>query len=172
MRRLNAILGTTLFLVLVPGSLAVYIPWLITDWTIAPPLLGFPLFRILGVLMIAAGAPLLLDCFIRFAIQGLGTPAPIAAPQRLVVTGIYRHTRNPMYVAVFFLTLGQALLFGSIPMLEYTLAITTGFIAFVLLYEEPTLRRKFGADYEQYRRHVPRWIPRLKPYNAPPPDPK
>ena len=84
--------------------------------------------------------------FVRFAIQGLGTPAPIAPPQRLVVTGLYRWVRNPMYVAVLLLVIGQGLLFGSVRLLEYGIIVWLGFFAFVLLYEEPQLHRKFGQN--------------------------
>src|SRR5215469_4890391 len=103
MRRALALLGSAIFLVVAPGTLAVYFPWTFTHWRMAPPLLGFVPLRILGGLMIAAGLPVLLDSFARFAIQGSGTPAPVAPPQRLVVTGLYRYVRNPMYVAVLWL---------------------------------------------------------------------
>jgi protein-S-isoprenylcysteine O-methyltransferase Ste14 len=116
--------------------------------------------------MVAAGLPVLLDSFARFAHQGLGTPAPIAPPQHLVVTGLYRYVRNPMYVAVSLLIFGQALFFGSIWLLEYGLIVWFGFFAFVVLYEEPALRRKFGKEYEEFCSQVPRWIPRLKPFHG------
>ena len=163
MKRAGSIVGSAIFLVIAPGTLAVYIPWAITRWRIAPPLLDIPALRILGTLLIAAGLPVLLDSFARFAIQGLGTPAPVAPPQRLVVTGLYRYVRNPMYVAVSLLIFGQGLLFGSPGLLQYGLFVWLGFFAFVLLYEEPTLRRKFGDEYRQYCARVPRWIPRLRP---------
>lgn len=161
MRRDLALLGSAIFLVIAPGTLAVYVPWTFTHWRIAPPLLGFLPLRIVGGLMIVAGLPVLLDSFARFAIQGLGTPAPLAPPQRLVVTGLYRYVRNPMYVAVLSTIFGQALLFGSVSLLEYGLAVWLGFFAFVLLYEEPTLRGKFGKEYEEYYGRVPRWVPRF-----------
>jgi len=163
MRRAGSIVGSAIFLVIAPGTLAVYIPWAITRWHFAAPMLGITAFRILGALMIAAGLPVLLDSFARFAIQGLGTPAPVAPPQRLVVTGLYRYVRNPMYVAVSLLILGQGLLFGSASLLQYGFIVWLGFFAFVLLYEEPTLRRKFGDEYAEYSIRVPRWIPRLRP---------
>jgi protein-S-isoprenylcysteine O-methyltransferase Ste14 len=163
MKRASAILGSAIFLVVAPGTIAAYAPWAICRWRISPPLLGFFPLRILGVLIIAAGLPVLLDSFVRFAIQGLGTPAPVAPPQRLVVTGLYRYVRNPMYVAVLLLILGQGLLFGSVQVLEFGLVVWLGFSAFVVLYEEPTLRGKFGKDYDEFCARVPRWIPRLKP---------
>ncbi len=168
MKRASALLGSAIFLVIAPGTLAIYGPWAITRWRFAPPLLGVFSLRILGALMIACGLPILLDSFIRFALHGLGTPAPIAPPQRLVVTGPYRWVRNPMYVAVSLLIFGQGLLFGSLPLLEYGLLVWLGFFAFVVLYEEPALSRKFGREYEEFRVHVPRWIPRLKPLDPRP----
>ena len=147
---------------LAPGTLAVYVPWLLCHWRFAPPLLGIAPLRVLGALMIAAGLSVLLDSFARFAIQGRGTPAPVASPHHLVVTGPYRYVRNPMYVALTSLILGQGLLFGSVPLLEYGCVVWLGSFAFVLLYEEPALRREFGKEYEQYCAHVPRWIPRIR----------
>ena len=161
MKRALALLGSAVFLVIAPGTLAVYVPWTFTGWRLAPSLLGFFPLRVVGGLMMAAGLPVLLDSFARFAIQGLGTPAPVAPPQHLVVTGLYRYVRNPMYVAVSSLIFGQGLLFGSVSLLEYGLVVWLGFFAFVVLYEEPTLRGKFGKEYEDYRARVPRWLPRL-----------
>jgi protein-S-isoprenylcysteine O-methyltransferase Ste14 len=163
MRRVLALLGSAIFLVVAPGTLAVYMPWTLTHWRMTPALPGFFPLRILSGLLILAGLPVLLDSFARFAIQGLGTPAPVAPPQRLVVSGLYRYVRNPMYVAVLALIFGQGLLFGSVTLLEYGLALWLGFFAFVLLYEEPTLRTKFGKEYDDYCERVPRWIPRLRP---------
>ncbi len=163
MKRASAILGSAIFLVVAPGTLAIYVPWAVTHWHFGPALLGVFFLRIIGALMIAAGLPVLLDSFARFATQGLGTPAPVAPPQHLVVTGLYRWMRNPMYVVVSLLIFGQGLLFGSARLLEYGLLVWLAFFAFVVLYEEPALSRKFGKEYEDYCLHVPRWIPRLKP---------
>lgn len=162
MRRASAIIGSAIFLVIAPGTVAGYVPWRMSHWQIAPPLLGFTPFRVIGILFIVAGLPVLLDSFARFAIQGLGTPAPVAPPQHLVVSGLFRYVRNPMYVAVLLLIFGQALLFGSIPVLKYGVAVWLAFFAFVVLYEEPTLRRSFGDEYAHYCVNVRRWIPRLK----------
>lgn len=166
MRRLAAILGSAVFLVLAPGTLAGYVPWTLSRWHMAPPLLGFFPFRVLGALLIAAGLPVLLDSFARFAIQGLGTPAPVAPPKHLVVTGLYRYVRNPMYVAVTSLILGQGLLFGSVRVLEYGLVVWLGFHLFVLGYEEPTLRQRFGEEYKEFCANVRRWWPRLTPWRG------
>jgi protein-S-isoprenylcysteine O-methyltransferase Ste14 len=162
MNRAVAILGSAVFLVIAPGTVAVLVPRWICGWQMAAPLLGFIPFRALGVLLICAGLPVLLDSFARFAIEGLGTPAPVAPPQHLVVSGLYRHVRNPMYVATVSLILGQGLLFGSVRVLEYGAAVFVAFHLFVLLYEEPALHRKFGGEYDEYRKNVRRWWPRVK----------
>jgi protein-S-isoprenylcysteine O-methyltransferase Ste14 len=164
MKRVSAIAGSAIFLVLAPGTVAVYVPWTLSRWHLAPPLFGFFPFRIIGALLIAAGLPLLLDSFARFALQGLGTPAPIAPPQHLVVTGLYRYVRNPMYIAVGSLIFGQGLFFGNVRVLEYVLGLWLAFHLFVLLYEEPALRRKFGPEYDEFCANVPRWLPRLRPW--------
>lgn len=166
MKRAAALVGSAVFLVIAPGTVAVYVPWTICRWRVMPPLLGFMPFRALGLLLIVAGLPVLLDSFVRFATQGLGTPAPVAPPQHLVVTGLYRYVRNPMYVAVLALIFDQGLLFGSVRVLEYGLIVWLGFHLFVLLYEEPTLHSKFGQEYEEFRANVHRWVPRLKPWRG------
>ncbi len=107
---------------------------------------------------------MLLDSFARFAIEGLGTPAPVFPTRHLVVTGWYRYVRNPMYVAVVSIIVGQALLFGSITLLEYGALVWLFFHLFVLAYEEPTMRATFGEEYRLYCANVPRWIPRLSPW--------
>jgi protein-S-isoprenylcysteine O-methyltransferase Ste14 len=116
----------------------------------------------------AAGLPVLLDSFGRFALQGLGTPAPIFPTSHLVVSGLFRYVRNPMYVAVLSLILGQGLFFGSVRILEYGSAVWLAFFLFVFLYEEPTLRNSFGGEYKEYCANVPRWIPRLRPWRGSP----
>jgi protein-S-isoprenylcysteine O-methyltransferase Ste14 len=131
------------------------------------PLLGTSLFRVVGVLLVVAGLAALLDSFARFALQGLGTPAPIFPTRHLVVSGLLRYVRNPMYVPVLSLILDQGLLFGSIRVLEYGIAVWVAFYLFVLVYEEPTLRNSYGLEYEEFCANVPRWIPRLRPWLAP-----
>ena len=163
MRRAAAIAGSALFLVIAPGTLVLYVPWAPGGWQMAPPLLGVVPLRWLGVFLIAFGAPTLLDSFARFAWQGLGTPAPIAPPQHLVITGLYRYVRNPMYVAVTSLIFGQGLLFGHANVLAYGLVLWLGFHIFVLVYEEPVLRDKFGDGYKEFCANVRRWWPRLRP---------
>src|SRR5271167_4794141 len=160
MRRIFAILGSVIFLVIAPGIVAGYVPWRICRWRVGAPLLGSSWFRLVGVLLIAAGLPVLLDSFARFALKGLGTPAPVFPTRHLVVSGLYRYVRNPMYLAVAAVIVGQGLLFGDVRVLEYGLFVCLGFHMFVLLYEEPALRRTFGAEYEKFCANVGRWIPR------------
>ena len=114
--------------------------------------------------LIAAGLLVLLDCFARFALQGLGTPAPIFPTRQLVVSGLFRHVRNPMYVAVVSLILGQGLFFSSVQVLEYGISVWAGFHLFVLIYEEPTLRKSYRLEYEEFCANVPRWIPHFRPW--------
>jgi len=114
-----AILGSALFFVIAPLLLAGFVPWWITGWQFQPAFFGHELIRAVGVALIIAGVPALIDSFARFALQGIGTPAPIAPTQRLVVTGLYRYVRNPIYVAVVAVILGQALLFGDWRLLWY-----------------------------------------------------
>jgi protein-S-isoprenylcysteine O-methyltransferase Ste14 len=168
MRRIIAILGSAIFLVLAPGIVAGYVPWLICRWHVGAPLLGAFLFRVLGVLLIAAGLPVLLDSFARFALHGLGTPAPILPTRHLVVGGLFRYVRNPMYVAVLSLILGQGLFFGSVRILKYGIAVWVGFYVFVLVYEEPPLRKSYGPAYEEFCANVPRWIAHFRPWRRNP----
>jgi len=133
------------------------VPWLLTGWDAYEMPLAL---RVAGVVVTAAGAAFLIHSFVRFVVEGLGTPAPVAPPERLVVGGIYRWVRNPMYVAVVATILGQALLLGRSVLVEWALVFWGATAAFVHWYEEPNLRRRFGADYEQYLRTVPGWLPR------------
>jgi protein-S-isoprenylcysteine O-methyltransferase Ste14 len=166
--RAASLTASLLFLVVAPGTVAVYLPWLISRWRFSDEF-GASL-RGAGAVLLLLGGAVLLECFFRFAWHGFGTPAPVAPTRRLIVTGLYRHVRNPMYVAVVTLILGQALLFGQAGLLVYGGAVWLAFHLFVLAYEEPTLRRQFPADYETFVRHVPRWLPRLRPWRAHPPD--
>src|SRR3712207_7568986 len=119
--------------------------------------------RVLGGILLVAGLVALVGAFVRFVVEGFGTPAPVAAPERLVVGGVYRYVRNPMYVAVLAAIVGQALILGRLTLLLYAAAAWLVVAAFVRFYEEPTLVRRFGADYQGYRRAVPAWPPRLRP---------
>ena len=145
---------------LVPGTVAVAVPALMTRYRMRPALLGLGPLRLVGAAMIAAGAPLLVRSFVRFVRQGRGTPAPLAPPERLVASGPYRFVRNPMYEAVVAVAAGQGLLFGSVAVLVYAGVLVATFHLFVTLYEEPYLRSQFGPDYEAYCQRVGRWLPR------------
>lgn len=137
------------------------IPWLITGWdtgSIWPPL------RVIGGVLVLAGAVFLLTSFARFVLEGLGTPAPVAPTEHLVVHGEYRHVRNPMYVAVTATIVGQAFLLGRLELLPYAAAFWLVVASFVKLYEEPTLAARYGAAYEEYRNAVPAWLPRVRPW--------
>jgi len=164
MQKTSAVLGSALFFVVAPFVLAGLIPWQMTGWEFGPAFLGLEATRAIGVLLILIGLPGLVDSFARFALQGLGTPAPVAPTQNLVVTGLYRYVRNPIYVAVVAIILGQALLFGAWGLVVLGAVLWLGFHLFVLAYEEPTLQETFGAQYEAYRANVPRWIARLTPW--------
>ena len=166
LRRVLAILGSAIFLVIAPGFVAGLAPWWISHWRMEAPFLGMPVWRYPGVLLVAVGAMGLLDSFARFAVQGLGTPAPVFPTRRLVVSGLYRYVRNPMYVAVVSTILGQALILGNAALLEYGGVVWLLFHLFVLGYEEPTLRASFGPEYERFCAEVPRWIPRLRPWRS------
>ena len=166
MQRATAVFGSTAFFVAAPFVLAGLIPWWLTGWEFRPPLFGLTLTRVPGAMLILAGLPGLVDSFARFALQGRGTPAPVAPPQNLVVTGLYRYVRNPIYVAVVAIILGQAVLFGDWRLITYGLLLWVAFHLFVVVYEEPTLEQSFGAQYEAFRANVPRWIPRLTPWRA------
>jgi protein-S-isoprenylcysteine O-methyltransferase Ste14 len=166
--RAAAVAGSAVFLVVAPGFVAGLAPWWISGWRMQPPLLGLAAGRLVGGLLIGLGAIGLLDCFRRFAVEGLGTPAPIRPTRTLVVGGLYRLVRNPMYVAVVAAILGQALLLGDAAVLGYGVLIWLAFHVFVLAYEEPALRTRFGAAYAAYCAHVRRWIPRLRPWRGPP----
>jgi protein-S-isoprenylcysteine O-methyltransferase Ste14 len=159
------IAGSLLFFVVAPGTVAGWVPFWLTRWRVGPPLLGLPGSRVAGGALVLAGLASLLESFLRFALVGLGTPAPLAPPTRLVISGQYRHVRNPMYVAVVAIVLGQAFLLGSVELLAYAVVLWCGFEAFVLLYEEPALRARFGSSYDAYRRNVRRWWPRLRPWS-------
>jgi protein-S-isoprenylcysteine O-methyltransferase Ste14 len=154
--RIRATLGSALFLVVAPGTMAVLIPYLLTGWDSADPPLAA---RIAGAALIAAGAAVLLDAFARFALQGLGTPSPTTPTDHLVVTGPNRYVRNPMYLAVTATILGQWLLLGRPVLLAYALAFIAITYAFVRGYEEPTLLARYGEEYERYRATVPGWWP-------------
>ena len=154
------LLKLAVFTVLVPGSVAVWMPYYFFlsrgrggSLTLDSPTLA-------GITLIVLGTSGYLWCALDFAFTGRGTPAPIDPPKVLVARGLYRYVRNPMYVSVLLVLLGESILFKNLRLLRYAGIMAVGFHLFVLLYEEPALRNKFGASYEEYCRTVPRWIPR------------
>jgi protein-S-isoprenylcysteine O-methyltransferase Ste14 len=161
MRKFWAALGSFVFFVIAPGTIAGYVPWAISQGQMQPSFLGQDWIRIAGAALVLLGLVPLLNSFLRFALEGLGTPAPIAPPQYLVVTGFYRRVRNPMYVGVVAIVLGEALFLGDARLLLYAAAVWLAFHLFVLVYEEPTLLESFGDQYRTYRENVPRWLPRV-----------
>jgi protein-S-isoprenylcysteine O-methyltransferase Ste14 len=157
--RTVALIGAAIWFVIAPGLLGAYLPWLITGWRAVEDV---PIaLEVAGAALIVIGTAGLLDSFLRFALTGRGTPSPLAPPQHLVVTGLYRHVRNPMYVAVLVLVLGQALVFRHVELLAYGVVLWISLHLLVVLYEEPGLRRQFAADYAAYCAAVPRWWLRL-----------
>jgi protein-S-isoprenylcysteine O-methyltransferase Ste14 len=160
-----SLLASALFLVLAPGTVAVYVPWLITRWRSGPVPPNMDGLRLLGFLLALAACGVLLDAFWRFAWIGRGSPAPILPTDSLVVSGFYRFVRNPMYVAVVSIILGQAMWLWRWELVTYAAVVLTCFHVFVLVYEEPKLRTTFGQSYHRYCRHVRRWIPRLRPWD-------
>jgi protein-S-isoprenylcysteine O-methyltransferase Ste14 len=145
-----------------PGIVVGLVPWLLTGWDVEDPLPGWVAFRVVGAALVVLGAAVVIDSFARFALEGLGTPAPIAPTAHLVVGGLYRYVRNPIYVADVAIIAGQSLLLGQLWLLLYAVAFIAVTAAFVHWYEEPTLSRQFGAEYEAYRRAVSGWWPRLR----------
>jgi len=154
------------FLALAPGVVAGLVPWLLTGWRVREPLPHWMPVRVGGLILIAAGVAVVLHAFVRFVVEGVGTPAPVAPTERLVVGGLYRYVRNPMYLAVAAIIVGQALALGQPVLLLYAGAFAATVAAFVHWYEEPTLRRQFGGQYEAYRRAVPAWWPRREPWET------
>jgi protein-S-isoprenylcysteine O-methyltransferase Ste14 len=138
------------------------VPWLLTAWRFEELLRHWAALRVAGAVLLVAGAAAVVHAFARFAGEGLGTPAPVAPPKRLVVGGAYRYVRNPMYVAVATAIVGEALLLGQRVLFVYAAAFIAVVASFVRLYEEPTLARRFGPEYEAYKRAVPAWWPRRR----------
>jgi protein-S-isoprenylcysteine O-methyltransferase Ste14 len=157
---MSPVIRTLIFTIFIPGFWTVAMPYWLLPLGTRPDLRGV---GAVGGLLIAGGIALYLACaFWGFAIRGRGTPLPIDPPKKLVVEGPYGVVRNPMYWSVASVMLGEAAVFHSFALAELAVGFFAGVNVFVLLYEEPTLRRKFGAEYEEYCRRVPRWLPRFK----------
>jgi protein-S-isoprenylcysteine O-methyltransferase Ste14 len=150
---------------LLPGLFAGYVPWRFFGLARAQLSLHNPV-HILGLLVIGLGAALLGTCIWEFARSGRGTLAPVDPPRELVVRGLYRYVRNPMYLSVTVIVLGELLLTGSRPLLVYWAVWFVAVNLFVVGYEEPTLRRRFGESYERYTRAVGRWLPSRAGYTV------
>jgi len=155
--RLRAAAGTSLFLVIAPGVVAGLVPWLLTGWESSGPPAWL---AAIGWALIVLGAAVLLEAFARFVVEGVGTPAPTAPTEQLVVGGLYRYVRNPMYLAVAAVIVGQAAVLGRWVLVAYALVFAVVVWSFVHWYEEPALSRQFGSTYEDYVRTVPGWWPR------------
>jgi protein-S-isoprenylcysteine O-methyltransferase Ste14 len=154
------------FFVLAPGVVAGLVPWLMVHWHVRDPFPYWAPARVAGAMLLAAGAVVLVRAFVRFVVEGSGTPAPPAPTERLVVGGLYRHVRNPMYLAVVAAIVGQALVLGQLGLLLYAAAVGAAVASFVRWYEEPHLRDRFGGQYEAYCRAVPAWWPRRRPWDG------
>jgi len=164
MRTPTAAAGSVLFFAIAPGVVAGVVPWWLTGWQARGPLAHWAPVRIAGLIMLIAGALVLVQAFARFVTEGRGTPAPAAPAERLVIGGLYRYVRNPMYLAVVAAITGQALALGQPVLLSYAAAVWVTTAAFARWHEEPALARQFGAQYEAYRREVPAWRPRTRPW--------
>jgi protein-S-isoprenylcysteine O-methyltransferase Ste14 len=165
MQRLAAGVGTAVFFVVAPGVVAGLVPWLISGWQVRGPLSPLAVIRMaLGGVLLVLAIVVLVRAFARFVMEGRGTPAPVAPTERLVVGGDYRFVRNPMYLAVITAVLGQAMIFGSLGLLLYAVALWAIMAAFVRWYEEPVLLSRYGEEYERYRHAVRAWLPRLRPF--------
>ncbi len=165
MRKPIASAGTAIFFVLAPGVVAGLVPWWLTGWRGGQslPSWAWAPLRVAAGILILVGVVVLVSAFVRFVAEGAGTPAPVAPTEHLVVGGLFRYVRNPMYLAVVATILGQALAVGRPTLFVYTAAVGVAMVAFVHGYEEPALRRRFGAQYEDYRHAVPAWWPRRRP---------
>jgi protein-S-isoprenylcysteine O-methyltransferase Ste14 len=162
MQRSTAGIASAAFFVVAPGTVVGLVPLLITRWEITGSGLPWRLLQAIGVVLIVAGLIPPVHAFVQFVKAG-GTPMPIAPTQRLVVTGFNRYVRNPMYLGLIVVMLGQALLFGSLALVLWAAAFWIITASFVRWYEEPTLVDEYDGEYEEYRRHVHAWLPRVHP---------
>jgi protein-S-isoprenylcysteine O-methyltransferase Ste14 len=152
-------LRTVLFAILVPGTELILLPMVVVLLGLGPRLELGPA-RYAGLVPLGVGLIIILRCFADFVRRGRGTPAPYDPPRELVVTGLYRYVRNPQYVGVVLVVVGEALLSGRLVLFGYAALLAVGYHLFVKYYEEPTLGRLFGEPYARYRAAVPRWLPR------------
>lgn len=153
------VLISILYLVFEAGVFALYIPLALLC---NGPRIETGIFSFLAIPLWLLGSIIILRSFWDFTFRGRGTPLPADPPKALVVTGFYRYVRNPIYVGALLIFLGYFLWFGYWKLLLYAVFAFIGVHFYLILYEEPNLRRKFGAGYEEYLQHVPRWIPRFR----------
>ena len=156
------LLRTAVFTLFVPGTVVGLVPWLILRKTAGGlAIAGGPL-TYAGLVLIGLGLVGYLRCALDFALAGRGTPFPLDPPREFVARGLYRHTRNPMYLGFAGLVVGEALVFRSPWLIGYAALLCVVWHLFVVRHEEPDLRRRFGESYERYCRDVPRWGLRLR----------
>jgi len=155
------VLRVLFWTIVLPGFFAGYVPWRYfglaqVRFDVLDPV------HLLGLSCIGVGAVLLASCIVEFARSGRGTPSPLDPPRRLVIRGLYRYVRNPMYLSVLTIVLGECLLTLNAALVLYWATFLVVVNIFIIGYEEPTLRRLFGEEYEKYTRQVGRWIPRFR----------
>ncbi len=156
---LGIIVRNLLWTILAPGMVTLYLPYrIVTDWY-PVEIRSWNGGTLAGVPLIVIGVVILFSCIGKFAVLGEGTLSPLDAPKRLVTEGMYRYVRNPMYLAVMLILLGESLLFSSIPLAIYSAVCFVIFNLIIIFYEEPVLRRKFGKTYQNYCSRVGRWLP-------------
>ena len=156
------VVRTLIFVLVAPGAVLVLVPNRILDATGDRPAAGLGWLSLVGWVAVAFGVLLLAWCWVGFMVEGRGTPAPYDPPRQLVTGRVYRRVRNPMYVGLVLALLGESAVFQSPALLLYAGVAWLCCHLFVVLYEEPALRRRFGAAYDDYRGRVPRWLPRLR----------
>jgi protein-S-isoprenylcysteine O-methyltransferase Ste14 len=171
MRKPVAAIGSLVFFLVAPGTVIGLVPWWLTGWHMRAVPGGWLALtvavRVIGAILALAGVSVVAAAFVRFVVEGLGTPAPVAPPRHLVIGGLYRYVRNPMYVALLTCLLGQALLLSQPVLVGYAAIVAAATVAFVMLYEQPALTRRFGSEYQAYRKAVPGWWPRMRPWHPP-----
>ena len=166
MRELFLAVRAAFFVLLLPGTVAGYVPFRILRATNHLHIPALSISAVAACVLAFVGAAVLLRCVWDFFAAGRGTLAPVDPPRQLVVCGLYRFTRNPMYNGVFVLLLGEAWFFGSTSLITYAACVLVGFHLFVVLYEEPALTAQFHRSYQAYRRSVPRWGFTIHPYRG------
>jgi protein-S-isoprenylcysteine O-methyltransferase Ste14 len=164
MTKASAAARSAIFFLIAPGMVIGVLPWWISRWRFRGPSLGLGFLRYLGVVLLLIGVAGLVDSFAKFVLKGLGTPSPTMPTKSLVVDGLYRYVRNPMYLAIILALLGESLLFENYGILAFATGTWIVTHTFVVAYEEPVLQAKYGNDYSKFLAHVPRWIPRLTPW--------